>query len=304
MHGRSSPFEFGNLFLQSIPDRLGQLLAVGDQDGGSVLVMLGLTEQVSGHDSGIALPVGDNQDLAGSGHHVDAYPAEDLLLRLSHKLVAGSHDLVHSGDGFCSVCQCSDRLGAAYPEDPVHAADLRRRKNIGVDLPVLAGGRHHADLLHPGDLGRDGVHQDAGGIRCRASGDVKPHPLQRQHLLAHHDSVLVVEKEAVADLVLMESHDAVRRPEKNLDQNRVGPAETLLHSSHAHFHRGDVRAVELLRISLESLVAVGPHVLQNSPDGFFHTGYRILPGEDGFPFGLGFLQNTNHVSSSSAMAST
>ena len=85
--------------------------------------MLSLAEQVGGDDAGVTLAVGDDQDLAGTGHHVDADLAEDLLLGLGHELVAGADDLIHTGYALGAVSQGGYGLCPAHAEDAVDAAD-------------------------------------------------------------------------------------------------------------------------------------------------------------------------------------
>ena len=117
------PAELGQLLLDGGLNGPGQRLAVGDEDGGGVLVVLGLAEQVGGDDAGVTLAVGDDQDLAGTGHHVDADLAEDLLLGLGHELIAGADDLIHAGHTLGAVSQGGYGLCPAHAEDAVDAAD-------------------------------------------------------------------------------------------------------------------------------------------------------------------------------------
>ena len=93
----------------------------------AILVVLGLAEQVGGDDAGVALAVGDDQDLAGTGHHVDGHLAEDLPLGLGHEGVAGADDLVHAGDALGAVGQGGYGLGPAHAEDAVDARRSGRR---------------------------------------------------------------------------------------------------------------------------------------------------------------------------------
>ena len=86
-------------------DGQGQRLAVGDQHRAGQPVVLGLAEQVGGHPGGSAAAVGQDQDLAGAGDHVDAHLAVDLALGGGHIDVAGAHDLVHRRHALGAVGQ-------------------------------------------------------------------------------------------------------------------------------------------------------------------------------------------------------
>ena len=89
--------------------------------------MLRLTEQISRDIAGVGFFIRDDQDLARAGDHIDGDRAEDLLLRLGDKGVAGADDLVHLGNALGTVGERGDRLCAADLEDPVDARDGRRR---------------------------------------------------------------------------------------------------------------------------------------------------------------------------------
>ena len=102
------PGDFGtvqlrNLDFQLCLYRLCQLHRVGDQHGAGQLVVLCLGEQIGGNVAGVGFTVGDNEDLAGSGDHVDGHLAVDLLLGLGNKGVARAYDLIHPGDALGAV---------------------------------------------------------------------------------------------------------------------------------------------------------------------------------------------------------
>src|SRR5690606_38441770 len=62
----------GHLGGQLLLHALGQLLAVGDQDGGGDDVVLGLADQVGGDVDRVGGGVGQDRDLGGAGLAVDA----------------------------------------------------------------------------------------------------------------------------------------------------------------------------------------------------------------------------------------
>ena len=251
--------------------------------------MFGLAEQVGGHDLRAAFAIGNHQNLTGAGHHVNAHLAKHLLLCLRHKLVAGTHNFIYLGDALRAVGQSGHRLGAPHPKHPVHPADPGRRQDVGGNLPIFPRRGHHADLLYPGQLGGDAVHQHAGGIGGGAAGDVEPHPRQGEDLLPHEDAVLLIDQKAVADLVLVEGGDSLGGPIENLHQKGVRAAEALVHRPGAHLQGGEFHPVKRLGILLQRLVPPGFHLGQNGPDRFLHRVHRVLPGKDLSPVGLRFL---------------
>ena len=173
---------------------------------------------------------------------------------------------------------------------------------LGAIFPSFPGGGDHADLLHPRQLGGDGVHQNAGGIGRRAPGDIEAHPLQGQDLLPHEDAPLVVDQKAAAHLVLVEGGDALSRPVEDVHQGGVGSPEALLQGPGAHLHGGELHPVKLLGVFLQSGVSVGLHVGQDGPDGLRHGVHRVLPGKNRGAVGLRFLQDPNHFFSASLAA--
>ena len=119
-----------------------------------------------------------------------------------------------------------------------------------MDLAVLVRGRDHEDLLDPGQLGGDAVHDHAGGVSGGAAGDVQAHSLQGNDLLTHDDAGLVVDDEAVADLVLVEGGHTLGGTVEDIHQEGVGVAEPVVNGACAHLHRGDVCPVKFLGILL------------------------------------------------------
>ena len=126
-------------------DRLAHALEVGgvgaEQDALRQLVVLGLAEQVHRDPVGRRRAVGEHEDLARAGDHVDADRAEDAPLGARHVGVAGAGDLVHRGDRRRAVGQRADRLRAADREDAIDAGDRRRREHERVALAAPASAR-------------------------------------------------------------------------------------------------------------------------------------------------------------------
>ena len=85
--------------------------------------MLGLGEEVGGDPVGIVVAVGDDQDLARAGDHVDADRAEHLALGGGDVGVARPDDLGDRRDRRRAVGERGDRLGAADAVDLVDAGE-------------------------------------------------------------------------------------------------------------------------------------------------------------------------------------
>ena len=154
-----------------------------EQDALRQRIVLGLAEQIHRHPVGRRRAVGEDQDLARPGDHVDPDRAEDAPLGARDVGVARAGDLVHRRNRRRAVGERADRLRAADREQPVDARDRSR----GEDQRVALAARHrraHDDLADARDLGRHGVHQHARRIRREAAGDVDADALERRHLLA------------------------------------------------------------------------------------------------------------------------
>ena len=145
--------------------------------------MLRLAEHIGSHMTRVRGPVCQYQDLAGTGNHVNGYPAKDLPLGLCYKGVSGAYDLVHPGDGLRTVGQCGYRLGSSAAEHPVNSGNPSCRQDDGIHIAVAGRGRDHDDLPAAGNLGGDAVHQHRGGVGGGAAGDIQPHPLDGSDLL-------------------------------------------------------------------------------------------------------------------------
>jgi hypothetical protein len=155
-------------------------------------VVLRLREQVGGDPVRVAGLVGDDQDLGGSGDHVDADLAEHDALGRRHIGVAGTHDLGDRLDARCPIGECGHRLRAADAIDLVDACELRRRQHQRVELSVRRR-HHHDDARHARDFRGHRVHEDRGRISRGAARHVKPDCLDRGPAAAEFDAERVGE---------------------------------------------------------------------------------------------------------------
>ena len=88
-----------------------------------------------------ALRVGQHQDLARPGDHVDVDRAEDEPLGGRHVGVARAADLVDRRDGGGPVGQRRHRLGPAHPEEARDPGDVAGGQRPGVDVAGACGRR-------------------------------------------------------------------------------------------------------------------------------------------------------------------
>ena len=146
--------------------------------------MLGLGHKVVGHPFGKGSGVRDNQDLARPLRRVYADRPEDLQLRRRYVVVAGTDDLIRGCDALRAVSHRRYRLGPAngvhlvQPEQPGH------RQHPPAHPSIISWRDADADLLYPGNLGRNRGHHQRARVRPVTAGDVEPGPAQRPHPLS------------------------------------------------------------------------------------------------------------------------
>jgi len=148
--------------------------------------MLCLGKQVSRNMFRVAGPVVYHQNFAGAGYHIYPHLTEHKLFGSGHIYVARSGDLVHLRHSPGSVCQGSNSLCPADPEDPVNTGKPCRRQHSRVYLPSRSGADHD-DFTNTGNPGRHGVHHNARRIAGLASWDIDPNAVKGGHLLPDQD---------------------------------------------------------------------------------------------------------------------
>jgi hypothetical protein len=134
--------------------------------------VLCLRDEIGGEVQGRRGSVCDDRDLCRTLEPVDPDAVAHLELREGHVAVAGADDDVDGRDRHRPVRERRDRL---RPSDRVHlvyAGDRARGERRGVDASAGRGRAADNDLTDTRDACRDRGHQDAGGIRGAASGDV------------------------------------------------------------------------------------------------------------------------------------
>ena len=222
-------------------NRLRLRHGIGQQDGGSQLVVLGLTEQVGGNVSRVGGVIGNDQHLGRACDHVNIDRAERQLLGCRNKGVARADDLVHLRDKTCAVGQRGNRLRAADGNNGIYTGDLRRRKHfVG---HVFGRRRDHNQLTDTGNLGRNGVHQHTRRIRRCAARHINADARKPAHGLTERFASRAVPLPRFDEHLLVVVADVRRRLFQRRDQLRVA---------------GVVRIVQHLRLDNVRRLAVKP----------------------------------------------
>ena len=87
--------------------------------------MLGLREQVGGHEGGVGVGRGDDEELGWAGYRVEADAAVQQALGGADEAVPRSDDLLASGDAAGAEGECGNGLRAAGRQQPLGSGDPR-----------------------------------------------------------------------------------------------------------------------------------------------------------------------------------
>jgi hypothetical protein len=156
--------------------------------------VLGLAEEVGGHERRVGGGVGQDQDLGRPGEQIDTHPAEQLSLRLGDVGVAGADDHVDALQLVQPERKRGQSLDAAEADDLVGPRGGDRVQRGRVDAAALARrGRGH-DPPYAGHLRHDHGHEGRREHRVAAPRHVgadgfdrhvpvpEPHATQRLHV--------------------------------------------------------------------------------------------------------------------------
>ena len=145
--------------------------------------MLGLGDQIGSAEDGVCGSVSEDDGLGRSEYAIDVDLTLNHPFGVSDEDVARAADLVDLADGLSTVGEGADGGDAADLVYRVHTGDASGSENCGIQRFLTSTGRSQYHLGHTGNAGRDGSHQDGGGIGGGAAGSVQPHPLQRPYQL-------------------------------------------------------------------------------------------------------------------------
>ena len=187
--------------------------------------MFRLGQHVGGDIGRPGAVIGDDQDLGGSGDHIDAHHPRHLALGLGDKLVARTDDDVDFGDGLGTEGEGGNRPGRADLVDFSDADLLRRHQQMGINLAAAVRRGYHDPSVNPGDAGRNAVHQH----RRHQRGGAAPAPrhvesggIDGPHQSADDAPVLAGLQPAVLHFPFVKSLDALdgdleAQPEVRMD---------------------------------------------------------------------------------------
>ena len=266
--------------------------------------MFCLTQQIRSSIAGIGLAVGDDQDLAGTGDHINGHLAEDLLLGLRHEGIAGADDLIHLGNAFRAIGQRSNCLSAAHLKDLIHTGDLGSRQDHGIDLAFGIGGCDHHHLLHTGNFGGDGIHQYRGGVGGGAAGDVQTRPVHGDDLLTHHHTGGIVEGEAPTQLHGVEGTDVFSGLFQNGHKFRRYGGKCLFDLLRGYRKGRKLCFVEFFRIGKQGSVALFFYIFNDIGHNGFHIHLGNHPGEDLLVLHLAVFEYLDHTFASNCAPSS
>ena len=146
--------------------------------GHGVRIVLGLRNKIGGDRSWIAGFAGDD-DLRGSGQHVDGAIKGDELLGGRNPCVAGTDDLVDAGQAFSPIGQRGDGMRSAHA---VKLGDTQQERGGQGFLCRMR--RDNGDALDAGNLRGDHGHEQRGRQRVAATGHVTADRGEGNHALA------------------------------------------------------------------------------------------------------------------------
>ncbi len=140
--------------------------------------MLGLAEQIGGDPFGIIVGIGDDQNFAGAGNHVDPDHAVELALGLGDPGVTRPGDDIDLGDPLGAIGERGDRLRPADAPDFVDSGNMRGGEHQRIAL-AFGGRGDDRQPPDPGHLGGDRVHQQRGRIGGAPARHIEPRGIDR-----------------------------------------------------------------------------------------------------------------------------
>ena len=194
---------------------------------------------------------------------VNADIAKHLLLGEGDEEIAGPAYLVDPGDGFRTVGESGDGLGAAGLEHAIDTRDLRgheldrRHRAIGQD------GAREVDLIDAGDASGDRAHEHGAGQGGGAAGYVDGDALDCARELA--ETVQLEVDEGAPELLLVVGANAACGEVKRLDDLGsnyiVGGAHLLFGDAQVL----DLGAVDAAVVVANRVVTVLAHIADDAP---------------------------------------
>ena len=225
--------------------------------------MFGLSKQVPHQILRLRLYIAEDEDFTGSGHRIDPHHTINLPFGLRHPSVARSGYFLDVWNAFRTVGQGADGLGAPDGVDLIHVQQGRGGHDVamGQSVPARWGGQN--DPRHAGDLGRNHVHQQRGGINRPPTGNINTHPLHRRYAPSQHGSIVEEFQPAVLPLPLVEPFDIFDRLNPYVLKRRIEIRHGTFEIIGGHPQVCRPYPIELLRIVPHRRIAEIPHARQD-----------------------------------------
>ena len=144
--------------------------------------MLCLSHEIGCDPRGISV-FADDDRFRWPGEEVNCAVEGNQLLRRSHVAIPRTNNFVHTGNRLRSVGERRNGLGSA---DTIEFANTQEA--CGSKGYLARAGRCDTDVLHSSNLRRNDRHQQRGGQRIAATGNVAAHGIQGPHQLAYADA--------------------------------------------------------------------------------------------------------------------
>ncbi len=169
-------------------DGVAERLGRRDQRSRRVRTVLGLAEQIGGHDGRIGRLVGDHRDLRRAGEEIDRHLAEQLPLGFGDEGVPGTDEHVDRALAEQPERHRGERLDAAEHVDAVRTGQVSavEHRRVGRAVGLRRGAGEHG--RHAGRLGDADRHERAGEDRESARRQVRADAGDRDVAVAGADA--------------------------------------------------------------------------------------------------------------------
>jgi hypothetical protein len=176
--------------------------------------------------------VGEHCDLGRAGLCIGTDDPPDEPLRRRHIDVAGAGHQIHPVALLGAVGEHRDGLGTAHGVNLVDAEKGAGREDRRMRQAAMlsAGRRSDGDRADSGDLGRHDIHHHAGRISDKTTGDIEPHPANRQPALGHDTAGSNVNGGFGGSLRIMHSAGATRGLLERDPQRRIQRGQRVVES--------------------------------------------------------------------------
>ena len=152
--------------------------------------MFGLAEQIHGHPVRWCCAIGQHQNFARAGNHVDAHRTKHTAFGSSNIGIARASDFVNGWNGLRAISQGGHGLRAANGERTADACHIGSGQHQCVFF-VMRRWHHHDDVLNARHMRRNGIHQYAGGVSSFSTWYINSHAVEWCDFLSQQSAVRI-----------------------------------------------------------------------------------------------------------------